>query len=533
MPCWRLLSQRANRHLRQPPHAASQVQRQTPTVSALPTAPTGTQILSVSALNATARLLLEEAFRLVWIEGEISNLRIPASGHWYFTLKDARAQVRCVLFKGRQRFVRMVPRDGLMVRIQGAVSLYEERGEFQILTERMEPAGDGDQRRALELLKQKLAAEGLFAEARKRPLPRSPAHLVLITSATGAAVQDILKVLRERCPLLRVTLLPVPVQGDAAAPAISAALNYVGSLPSAHGTPIADVVILGRGGGSSEDLRAFDDERVARAVAACAAPVIAAIGHETDVSLADFVADARAPTPSAAAAAAVPDLQERAQSLEHLRSALLSGVERQTNQRAQALNALRARLRHPGRRLDDFAQMLDEREQRLHRGMHALLAARQQLNSSLAARLRAPTETLRRSVFEVATLEQRLHERYQARRQSDQRNLERLHGQLLPAIRERLLSAGQALALEARALSAVSPLATLERGYAVLRSTSTAANVISSVHEAAAGTQLQAMLRDGDLLCTVTEVRPDPRVGARASAGDVADVGAANDSSTP
>ncbi len=495
-------------------------------MNAIPTSPAGTQILSVSALNATARLLLEEAFRLVWIEGEISNLRIPASGHWYFTLKDARAQVRCVLFKGRQRFVRMVPRDGLMARIQGAVSLYEERGEFQILTERMEAAGDGDQRRALELLKRKLSAEGLFAEARKRPLPRSPAHVALITSATGAALQDILKVLRERCPLLRVTLLPVPVQGESAAPAISAALNYVGSLPREHGTPPVDIVILGRGGGSSEDLRAFDDERVARAVATCAAPVIAAIGHETDVSLADFVADARAPTPSAAAAAAVPDLQERAQSLEHLRGALLAGMARQNSQRAQAVNALRARLRHPGRRLDDFAQMLDEREQRLHRGMHALLVRRQQLTMSLGARLRPPTESLRRCISEVATLQQRLVERYRTRRQSDQRALEHLHSQLLPAMRERLLRAGQALALEARALSAVSPLATLERGYAVLRSTHATPSVISSVHEAAAGTHLQAMLRDGGLLCTVTEVHPDAHVGARAAPDD----GGADDS---
>ena len=499
-------------------------------MSATPTSAPGIQILSVSALNATARLLLEEAFRLVWIEGEISNLRIPASGHWYFTLKDARAQVRCVLFKGRQRFVRMVPRDGAMVRIQGAISLYEERGEFQILAERMEAAGDGDQRRALELLKQKLSAEGLFADIRKRPLPRSPTHLVLITSATGAAVQDVLKVLRERCPLLLVTLLPVPVQGELAAAAISAALNAVGSLPSEHGIPAADVVILGRGGGSAEDLRAFDDERVARAVANCAAPVIAAIGHETDVSLADFVADARAPTPSAAAAAAVPDLHERGQSLEHFRTALVSGMVRHASTREQALNALRARLRHPGRRLDDFAQMLDEREQRLHRSVRALLAARQQLTASIAARLRPPVEQLRRRGFELATLETRLIERFAARRQADERTLARNHSQLLPSMRAHLLRAGQALAMEVRALAAVSPLATLERGYAVLRSDDATLRLVSRIHDAPPGTQLRAMLRDGDLLCTVNEARPNPDVGelAQTPAGR-----AANDSSEP
>lgn len=461
------------------------------------------QVLTVSELNATARMLLEEAFRLIWIEGEISNLRIPASGHWYFTLKDARAQVRCVLFKGRQRFVRMVPRDGVQVRIQGAISLYEERGEFQILAERMEAAGDGALKRARELLRQKLAAEGLFAEARKRELPAAPVHIALVTSASAAALQDMLKVLRQRCPLVRVTLLPVAVQGDAAAPAIAAALARVASLHAEFDLPPVDVVILGRGGGSSEDLHAFDDERVVRAVAACAAPVISAVGHETDVSLADFAADVRAPTPSAAAALAVPDLQQVAQRVARHARQLVDAWRRELAARSGELSNLRARLRHPGRRLDDIAQMLDEREQRLHRTMHARLQALGQRADALAARVRPPTAELRRATELTHLLAARLQQATQARLDDDAQRLATLQRALLPNVRTHLDRAGQRLALEARALAAVSPLATLERGYAVVRTAAETPRVIGQVRDATPGMRVNVLVRDGEIECDV------------------------------
>ena len=465
------------------------------------------QVLSVSELNATARLLLEEAFRLVWIEGEISNLRIPASGHWYFTLKDARAQVRCVLFKGRQRFVGMVPRDGVQVRIPGAISLYEERGEFQILTERMELAGDGALRRAREQLRQALAAEGLFAEERKRALPVAPAHLALVTSASGAVLQDMLKVLRQRCPLLRVTLLPVAVQGDAAAPGIAAALAAVATLPEDHGTPPVDVVILGRGGGSSEDLHAFDDERVVRAVANCAAPVISAVGHETDVSLTDFVADARAPTPSAAAAMAAPDLGQLARQFRLHAAQLADTWTRRLRTQRSELAALRARLRHPGRRLDDLAQMLDEREQRLHRAAQALLRQARQRVDATALRLRPPREALQRGSEATTRLARRLQASLQARLVASIAQVTVLRGALLPAINAQLSGGRQRLALEARALSAVSPLATLDRGYAVLRTATQPARVIQRIEDAVPGMQVNVLVRDGEIACEVREVQ--------------------------
>jgi exodeoxyribonuclease VII large subunit len=466
------------------------------------------QVLSVSELNATARLLLEEAFRLVWIEGEISNLRIPASGHWYFTLKDARAQVRCVLFKGRQRFVRMVPRDGAQVRIQGAISLYEERGEFQILAERMELAGDGALKRAREQLRLALAAEGLFADARKRPLPAAPQHLALVTSASGAALQDMLKVLRQRCPLLRVTLLPVAVQGDGAAPGIAGALMAIATLPATHGVPPVDVVILGRGGGSSEDLHAFDDERVVRAVAACAAPVISAVGHETDVSLTDFVADARAPTPTAAAAMAVPDLGLLARQFRQQAATRAETWRRTLHARGTELAALRARLRHPGRRLDDLAQLLDEREQRLHRAARSVLRLAGQRLDATAGRLRPPHDRLRRAAEASGLLAARLQAALQRRLDDEAARVTALHGALLPAMNDQLSTARQRLALEARALAAVSPLATLDRGYAVLRTAETPARVIHRIADATPGQQVNVLVRDGEVACEVVGVRP-------------------------
>ena len=251
-------------------------------------------VYSVSELAHEARILIEEQFDLVWVEGEISNFRRPASGHWYFTLKDRSAQLRCAMFAGRNRQVRFAPEDGLQILIRGRVSLYEPRGDFQVIVEHAEPAGEGALRQAFEALKAKLADEGLFADERKRPLPAVPRHLAIVSSASGAALQDVLHVIERRFPALTVTLLPVSVQGNEAEGQIRRALSRVDQVG-------ADVVLITRGGGSLEDLWAFNLESVARAVAACPIPTVVAVGHQTDFVIAEFVADLRAPTPTAAA----------------------------------------------------------------------------------------------------------------------------------------------------------------------------------------------------------------------------------------
>ncbi|HLT43769.1 MAG TPA: exodeoxyribonuclease VII large subunit, partial [Luteimonas sp.] len=270
------------------------------------------EILSPSQLNTLARGLLEDAFPLVWVEGELSSVARPSSGHLYFCLKDARAQVRCAMFRPKSTWLKFAPREGLRVLARGRLTLYEARGEYQLVLDHMEEAGEGALRRAFEELKARLQAEGLFDEARKRPLPAYVRRLAVLTSPTGAAVRDVLSVLARRFALLDVDVLPVQVQGATAAAQITAMLQRA----AASGR--YDVILLARGGGSLEDLWAFNDEWLARAIAASPVPVVSAIGHETDFSLSDFAADLRAPTPSAAAELLVPhadDLRRRLQSL--------------------------------------------------------------------------------------------------------------------------------------------------------------------------------------------------------------------------
>ncbi|MGB7397419.1 MAG: exodeoxyribonuclease VII large subunit, partial [Candidatus Macondimonas sp.] len=264
-------------------------------------APPADSVYSVSRLNREARILLEGGLPLLWVMGEISNFSQPSSGHWYFTLKDAQAQVRCAMFRNRNQGLGLRPQNGMQVQVRVRVSLYEPRGEFQLIAEQMQPAGEGALRLAFEALKARLAAEGLFDASLKRPLPAYPHTIGVITSPTGAALRDILHVLNRRYPLARVVFYPVPVQGVDAAPQIVQALRLAGERAE------CDVLILARGGGSLEDLWAFNEEIVARAVRACPLPVVSGVGHEIDFTIADFVADLRAPTPSAAAESVVPD----------------------------------------------------------------------------------------------------------------------------------------------------------------------------------------------------------------------------------
>ena len=398
-----------------------------------------------------ARDLLEDSFPLIWIEAEISNLSRPASGHFYFNLKDAQAQVRCAMFRLKAKYLRFRPADGQRVVARARVSLYEARGEFQLVVEHMEESGEGALLRAFEALKQRLAAEGLFDAARKRRIPALPRRVGVITSPTGAAIRDVLTVVARRFPLALIEVLPVPVQGKEAPPAIAATLRAA-SMAARH-----DVLLLTRGGGSIEDLWAFNDEAVARAIHASTVPVISAVGHEIDFTIADFVADLRAPTPSAAAELLVPDAGELRRRLDRDRAQLSSTLSRW-------LHALEQRVDHAHARL----RMLHPR-----------------------ARLRAGFERLR-------GLRLRLRARHpRARLSAWGENLDALARSLRNAAAARLRMSRLRSRELARALEAVGPLATLQRGYAILSDPATG-RVIRSAAQAPAGTRLHARVADGE-----------------------------------
>ena len=436
-------------------------------------------VLTPSSLNRLVRDLLGDALPQVWIEGELSNVAKPASGHLYFTLKDSSAQVRCAMFKMKASVLRFRPVDGMQVLLRAKVGLYEPRGEFQLVAEYMEPAGEGALQREFEQLKARLDAEGLFDPARKRALPRYARRIGVVTSATGAAIRDVLSVLARRWPLADVEILPVPVQGREAPPAIVAMLR------KASASARYDVLLLTRGGGSLEDLWAFNDEAVARAIHASAVPVVSAVGHEIDFSIADFVADLRAPTPSAAAELLVPDAVAVDRHLRQLQQRLATLQQRRMQGNAQRVDHLLARLQaqRPQARL----QRDRERLVHLHRRLLGAMREQQQRRQSQLDRARSrllgqhPQQRL-------PLLHHRLGELTQRLRHAIERRLER----------DRLT-----LQQAARALHTVSPLATLERGYAILFDE--AGKVLRSTQGVEAGTALRARLADGELGLRVEE----------------------------
>jgi exodeoxyribonuclease VII large subunit len=434
-------------------------------------------VLTPSSLNRLVRDLLGDALPQVWIEGELSNVARPASGHWYFTLKDSAAQVRCAMFKLKAATLRFRPVDGMQVLMRAKVGLYEARGEFQLIAEYMEPAGEGALQREFEQLKARLDAEGLFDPARKRALPVFARRIGVITSATGAAVRDVLSVLARRWPLAEVEVLPVPVQGREAPPAIVAMLR------KASAGNRYDVLLLTRGGGSLEDLWAFNDEAVARQIHASAVPVVSAVGHEIDFSIADFVADLRAPTPSAAAELLVPDALAIGRQLRQLQQRLLTLQQRQLQAHAQRLDHLWARLQmqRPLARLARDRERLQHLRQRLLATLRERDQRRQGQLERLQARLLGRHPRTRLALLARSLTEQ------------DQR-LRRGITQLLERRGTRLQHAGHAL-------HAVSPLATLERGYAILFDAGD--HVVRSAKHVAAGTPLRARLVDGELSLTV------------------------------
>lgn len=438
-------------------------------------------VLTVSQLNGRARLLLEDVFAQVWVEGEISNLAKPASGHVYFTLKDSSAQVRCALFRQNAARVRQALRDGLAVRVRGKVSLFEGRGDYQLILDNVEPAGDGALRLAFEALKEKLGTEGLFDAASKRALPAHPQRIGIVSSPTGAVIRDIISVFRRRAPHVALTLIPTAVQGREATQQIVRALQ----LADRAGF---DALILARGGGSLEDLWCFNEEAVARAVAACETPIVSAVGHETDVSIADFVADVRAPTPSAAAELLAPSSSDLQQRLVGLRQRLLLRMrDRLLRERTQLENLTR-RLRHPGERLQQQAQRVDDLENRLLRAIDRRLCAGQERLARLDTRLAAqhPGRAL-------TLLRQRL---------------DHLSGRLPRAMQEQLRGRRQHLQGLAQTLNAVSPLATLSRGYSILLDDR--GQAIRNASQTRPGQRLKARLGEGELQVRVEDNGVEP-----------------------
>lgn len=438
------------------------------------------QIFTVTRLNSAVRMILEQDLGLVWLTGELSNLAMPSSGHWYFSLKDISAQVRCAMFKGNNRRVPFRPQDGMQVLVQARVSLYEPRGDYQLIIESMQPAGDGMLALRFEELKRRLGAEGLFDEGRKRPLPREPRAVGLVTSATGAALHDMLTVLERRAPDLPVFIYPTQVQGSAAIAQIVAAITL------ANRRAEVDVLIVGRGGGSLEDLWCFNEAAVARAIAGSTIPVISAVGHEVDVTISDFAADLRAPTPSAAAELVAPDRSARAQRLVHLKQRLVQAISRRQTAARHGFALLQKRLDHqdPKRRLEQQSQRLDELSGRLQQLLNLRLhqGERRLANLELRLQARSPSTLLAAGKRRHQLAEERLHTLMNKR-------------QDLAAHRLAMLSAR---------LDGISPLATLGRGYSITRTPS--GEVISRAAQVSPGQQLVTTLAEGDLRVRVEEV---------------------------
>ena len=436
-------------------------------------------VFTITELTRHIRDTLESAYPDVWVEGEISNLRVPSSGHCYFTLKDEGAQLRAVMFRMQARLLRFVPEDGLKVICRGRINVYEQRGDYQLIAEMLEPKGVGDLQLAFEQLKQKLAQEGLFDADRKRPLPFLPARVAVITSPTGAAVRDIIRVMHRRFPTVAILVVPVKVQGDEAPAEIAKALATV----NRHG--LADVIIVGRGGGSLEDLWAFNTEIVTRAIAASAIPVISAVGHETDVSIADFAADLRAPTPSAAAELVVREKRELVQLLAQYGQRLGQGLSQYLDRTHVRIRSARSRLRRPARRIADLQLRLDDLNGRMTAAVPRLITYRHAAITSAFRILAAQSPG-------------GLIAAYRARSAFLCKQL----GAGMAALSGQKRSAVQKLAAQ---LSALNPAAILARGYSITRLLPSL-EILRSSGDAAPGAAVRVTLGKGEVDCIVEKV---------------------------
>jgi len=447
----------------------------------MPVSETKRRIYTVSRLNQEVQSTLESGFGMLWLQGELSNFSKPASGHFYFSLKDSQAQIRCAMFKGRNRYVDFDPQSGDEVLVRGKLGLYAARGDFQLIVEHMEPAGSGKLQMQYEATKKKLDDAGWFDQEAKQALPAMPQRIGVITSVTGAAVQDVLKVLARRCPQAQIIVYPTLVQGSQAAPKI------VEAIQTADRRNEVDVLLLVRGGGSIEDLWAFNEEIVAKAVYECSLPLVCGVGHEVDVTICDFVADLRAPTPSAAAEMATPDGEIMVQRVHSARAALGRMLNAQLSTHRSKLDSLDERLvmRHPRRLLEDRGQRIDELESRLQQTMRSIARAQQLKLQNLFGRLHShsPSQQLTKHYAALGNMELRMTN----------------------AIEKQLSTSRNRWALAARALDTVSPLATLDRGFAVVKHKN---KVVSNATDLVPGDQITTQVAQGLIHSKVENIEP-------------------------
>ena len=430
------------------------------------------EIISVSEINKRAKSILEENFPFVWIQGEVSNFFSAASGHWYFSLKDETSEIRCAMFTNKNHHITFEPKDGDHLVLNGTLSIFEGRGQYQIIVEHIELAGEGALLKAFEELKKKLQLEGLFDDSIKRQLPAYPKDIAVVTSPDGAVIQDIINVLDRRSPFLDLTVVPTLVQGEKAAPLICDALNKVGKLKK------VDVVILARGGGSIEDLWAFNNEEVARAIVNCPTPIISAVGHETDFTISDFVSDLRAPTPSIAAEIISQPYSELIETLEGYQNYISRSVISQIDlQRTQITNLIK-RIRHPGDKLREISQKLDYVETALIQNINQEISFKKNgLNlKDLSLQKNSPQNKIKEAKV----------------------YLQNASKDLLKALKLEIERKSTVLAEIVATLQAVSPLLVLSRGYSII-STEPDGKILSSSNQVEIGQTISAILSKGSI----------------------------------
>ena len=482
-------------------------------------------VYAVSRLVREARATLEGGFPLLWVEGEISNLAMPASGHIYFTLKDEAAQVRCAMFKGRNRQLRFIPENGMQVLLRVRVTLYEGRGEFQLVVEHMEEAGSVALQRAYEALKHRLGEAGLFDDAHKKALPKIPTTIGVMSSPDGAAVHDILTVLARRFPDVNVIIYPVAVQG------VDSANQIADAIATAEQRQECDVLIIGRGGGSLEDLWSFNEEKVAQAIFACELPIISAVGHEVDFTIADFVADMRAATPSAAAELAVPDAQQWLHKLQGQTRRLTLLMTHYLQNEQRHLMHLARRLPQPKTALMQQMQRLDRLEKQLHQAFQQQYKQCQQRLDYWSVRLKHPQAAIEAQHYKLTHLRSRLRHVMVTRRDEQthryqglvkrlqlqsplpmlslqQQRFQQLQARLHLLMKQALATKQAHFKQQIRTLSAVSPLNTLERGYSITTDGKTG-HVISESSSVVVGQEVNVTLQHGELICRVQETKDD------------------------
>ena len=436
-------------------------------------------VLTVEQLNRQIRTLVEGHLDLVWVQAEISNFKAHTSGHFYFSLKDSKSQIRAVMFRGHNSRLRFKPTDGMQVVVRGRITVYEPRGDYQIAVEQMEPVGAGALQKAFEQLKLKLKTEGLFESARKRPLPAFPKHIAIVTSPTGAAIQDMMNVLARRNKMVPVTLIPTVVQGEGSAEKIREALALAWKLKD------VDVIIIGRGGGSIEDLWAFNDEKLARMIAESPVPVISAVGHEIDFTIADFVADVRAPTPSAAAELVVKNMSDLSGLIQNFSRTLFLSMQKTLRQEKQKIEFLTSRLVDPKRRLQDLMIRRDELSTRI-----------QQVILKAIEKKKMKVQVARRSLASPDLIVQALQAR-----------IAQFNLRLKSRMQKTLERSGSDLRELMSVLNTLSPLKTVDRGYSVVRK---GASIVTSIKQVKKGDTLSLRVSDGEIETTVTKMSGGP-----------------------